>query len=186
MVCQTSESVRKWDCVNWIWEWFLTELVNCSNFSFQCLKFLILTKAFRKTYAILFQSYESVTKWDCVTLIWEWFLSIAPILLPSVQISCLNKSFQKTYAILSQTSECEKERLCDLNLRVIFVWPGQLLRFCFPVSQISCHNKSFQKYIVRPSHSESEVNNDFFINCPQTMQQSKYFCCSIILQMKRC
>ena len=154
---KTSESVRKWDCVNWIWEWFLTELVNCSNFSFQCLKFLILTKAFRKTYAILFQSYESVTKWDCVTLIWEWFLSIAPILLPSVQISCLNKSFQKTYAILSQTSECEKERLCDLNLRVIFVWPGQLLRFCFPVSQISCHNKSFQKYIVRPSHSESEV-----------------------------
>ena len=65
----------------------LTELVNCSNFSFQCLKFLILTKAFRKTFAILFQSYESVTKWDCVTLIWEWFLSIAPILLPSVQIS---------------------------------------------------------------------------------------------------
>ena len=67
ILCQTSESVRKWDCVTWVWEWFLSDLVNWSDFASQCLKFLVSAKAFRKTYAIVCQTSESVRKWECVT-----------------------------------------------------------------------------------------------------------------------
>ena len=67
---------------------------------------------------------------------------------PASQISRLDESFQKIIRhFVPNIWECEKVRLCDLSLRVIFVWPGQLIWFCFSVSQISRLSKSFQKNI---------------------------------------
>ena len=68
--------VRVWkkrDCA--ILEWFLFYFVLCSNCVCQYLKCFVFKEACRKMYAIFCQTSENVRKWDCLTGIWEWFLS---------------------------------------------------------------------------------------------------------------
>ena len=75
-------------------------------------------KAFRKSYAILCQTCESVRMWDCATGIWEWFLSnLAPILLPSIS------------NFLSQRKRSENHtQFCAKHERV---WECEIVRLGF-------------------------------------------------------
>ena len=82
--------------------------------------------------------------WD-LRVIFVWPCLMLQFCFPVSQISHLNKSFQKTIRLfVSNIWEFENVRLCDWDLRVIFVWHCLMLRFCFPVSQFFRLNKSFQ------------------------------------------
>ena len=73
--------------------------------------------------------------------------------LPVSQISCIHRSLHKNIChVLPSIWECEKVRLFDWDLRVIFVWPFLMLWVLFQVYQTYLLYKSFQKYIVPNCH----------------------------------
>ena len=85
--------------------------------------------------------------WD-LRVIFVKFCLMLQFCFPVSQISCLRESVQKIiHNFVPNMKECENVRLCDWDLRVIFVLPCLMLQFCFPVSQISRLDESVQKII---------------------------------------